>query len=408
MSLAENLLETLDSSPNARTADPVSEPHIVVGNDRRIVVPPELKLIAVTGDKDVETVTIDCVRYWDEHDLSTFAIYINYTLPDGTKGSYIPFELNVEEDKFSFEWTIGKEMTLVSGALEFLILARMVDDNGNEQYQWSSLPNSECSIAEGKDFLYTPETSEQQDQISQIIIASQQAILQANEAVQKAEDAAERAEAAMGKDVENRLLRLEDAVADLQYVEIVVGTFSASPSTAEMGSTVSSVALSWAVNKTPTALTLDGAAVDVVATSKTVTGAFTANVPGVFKTWTLKATDERGATSSKTASLSFLNGVYYGVATEPAAYDSAFILRLTKNLRSSKLTSFSVNAGSGQYIYYCLPKRMGTCSFKVGGFDGGFSLVDTISFTNASGCAEDYYVYRSDNAGLGQTAVTVS
>lgn len=202
---------------------------------------------------------------------------------------------------------------------------------------------------------------------------------------------------------EGRIKVLEDAVADLQYVEIVVGTFSASPSTAEKGSTVSSVALSWTVNKTPTALTLDGAAVDVAATSKTVTGTFTA-----YKEWTLKATDERGATSSKIASLSFLNGVYYGVATEPAAYNSAFILGLTKNLRSSKLTSFSVNAGSGQYIYYCLPTWMGTCSFKVGGFDGGFSLVDTISFTNASGHTEDYYVYRSDNAGLGQTAVTVS
>lgn len=203
--------------------------------------------------------------------------------------------------------------------------------------------------------------------------------------------------------MEGRFKTLEDAVADLNYKAIEISGFSASPSTAEMGSTVSSVALSWAVNKTPTELTLDGAAVDVAATSKTVTGTFTA-----YKEWALKATDERGATSSKTASLSFLNGVYYGVSTEPAAYDSAFILGLTKNLRSSKLTSFSVKAGSGQYIYYCLPKRMGTCSFKVGGFDGGFSLVDTISFTNASGYAEDYYVYRSDNAGLGQTAVTVS
>jgi hypothetical protein len=51
---------------------------------------------------------------------------------------------------------------------------------------------------------------------------------------------------------------------------------------------------------------------------------------------------------------------------------------------------------------------MGTRSFKVGGFDGGFTLYDTISFTNASGYTEEYYVYRSDNAGLGQTSVTVS
>ena len=191
--------------------------------------------------------------------------------------------------------------------------------------------------------------------------------------------------------------------AILDYKAIAISSFSASPSTAEMGSTVSSVALSWAVNKKPAALTLDGETLGNSETSKTVTGSFTSN-----KTWTLKATDERGATSTQTASLSFYNGVYYGAAAVPSAYDSTFVLTLTKNLRSSKLTSFSANAASGQYIYYCLPKRMGTCAFKVGGFDGGFSLVKTISFTNASGYTEEYYIYRSDNAGLGQTAVTVS
>lgn len=189
----------------------------------------------------------------------------------------------------------------------------------------------------------------------------------------------------------------------LDYKAIAISSFAATPSTAEMGSTVNSVTLSWGTSKTPTALTLDGTTLGVSEKQKTVTGTFTSN-----KTWTLKATDERGTTATKTAALSFFNGVYYGVAAEPASYDSAFILGLTKNLRSSKLSSFSVNAASSQYIYYCLPKRMGTCAFKVGGFDGGFSLVKTISFTNASGYTEDYYIYRSDNAGLGQTAVTVS
>ena len=204
-------------------------------------------------------------------------------------------------------------------------------------------------------------------------------------------------------DTEKRLTDLEKAVDDINYKEIIITSFSASPSTAEMGSKVTSVALSWGVNKTPTALTLDGSALGVNDKSKTVTGTFTAN-----KTWTLKATDERGATSEKTASLSFLNGVYYGAAAEPTEYNSAFILGLSKTLRSSYLSSFNANAGAGQYIYYCLPVRMGERSFKVGGFDGGFSLVRTIGFKNASGYTESYYIYRSDNASLGQTSVTIS
>lgn len=203
--------------------------------------------------------------------------------------------------------------------------------------------------------------------------------------------------------LENKVADLEEAVADLNYKAITINSFAATPSTAEMGSTVNSVTLSWGTSKTPTALTLDGTTIDTTETKKTVTGTFTSN-----KTWTLKATDERGTTATKTATLSFLNGVYYGALEEPLIYDSEFVLRLTKNLRSSKLTSFSVNAGIDEYIYYCLPKRMGTCSFNVGGFDGGFSLIDTISFTNASGYTEDYYIYRSVNSSLGQTTVTVS
>lgn len=232
-----------------------------------------------------------------------------------------------------------------------------------------------------------------------------------SEFAERAEEAAERAEAAadgLNEANENRIKALEDAVADLNYKAISISSFSASPSTAEMGSTVSSVTLSWGVNKTPTALTLDGSIIGVNDKSKTVTGTFKSN-----KTWTLKATDERDAVATKTASLSFLNGIYYGVSVEPNTYDSAFLLDgidrgLNKTLRNSKLTSFSETPGGDEYIYYCLPKRMGTCSFKVGGFDGGFTLVDTIAFTNAFGYTEDYFIYRSDNTGLGQTSVTVS
>ena len=88
--------------------------------------------------------------------------------------------------------------------------------------------------------------------------------------------------------------------------------------------------------------------------------------------------------------------------------DSTFIRALSRKLIGSKLASFTANATAGKYIWYCLPKRYGTCTFSVGGFTGGFTLVDTVSFTNASGYTEDYYIYKSDNAGLGSTTVTVS
>ena len=203
--------------------------------------------------------------------------------------------------------------------------------------------------------------------------------------------------------VEEDTTNLKQQMSDLNY-KAITASLSVDTTVKELGGSVTGAKLSWSVSKATRSITLDGVAVDGK-TSYTDPNTYTAN-----KTWTLKATeaDEKGATATATAKLNFYNGVYYGAAAEPATYDSAFILSLTKTLRSGKLTSFSANAGAGQYIYYCLPKRMGACSFKVGGFDGGFTLVKELSFTNASGYTETYYIYRSDNAALGSTAVTVS
>jgi hypothetical protein len=207
-------------------------------------------------------------------------------------------------------------------------------------------------------------------------------------------------------ELEEDVETLKQQMANLLYTAISVTSFTHNAGTKEYGQTVSSVNLSWAINKTPTALTLDGEALDVSLRSKALTGLSITKDKN--KTWKLVATDERGAKSEKTTTISFCNGVYYGVGAAQDAYDSAFVMGLTKNLRSNKLTSVTVTAGEGEYIFYCLPKRMGTCTFKVGGFEGGFELVATMSFTNASGYTEDYYIYKSVNANLGKTTVSIS
>lgn len=123
---------------------------------------------------------------------------------------------------------------------------------------------------------------------------------------------------------------------------------------------------------------------------------------------TLSATDERDKTVTKTTAVTFLNGVYWGVAVAASDFTSEFILKLTKGLQASRAKTFTVNAAAGQHIYYAVPTRYGACGFNVGGFDGGFSKVGTIQFTNASGYTEGYDIYMSDNAGLGSTTVKVS
>ena len=107
-------------------------------------------------------------------------------------------------------------------------------------------------------------------------------------------------------------------------------------------------------------------------------------------------------TISKTISFKFYNGVYYGVGD-----NSQTISNLTKELRPDRLKTFTVNATSGNYIYFAIPSSYGTPAFFVGGFEGGFTKIRTESFTNASGFAENYDVYKSNQADLGNTTVTV-
>ena len=221
---------------------------------------------------------------------------------------------------------------------------------------------------------------------------------------------------------EDRVAALEQQVADLNYKEIAISSFTVNPSILEIGSYASELAFKWATNKTPTALTFDGETIDASATAKTLTGIFSSDDGD--RTFTLKATDERDAVATKTATLRCYHGVYYGTAPSVDEWNDWLIEKegmgdanpvsymiwnyFTKTLRGSKLPSFSVNAGEGEYIYYALPVEMGTCSFKVNGFEGGFSLVDTITFSNRYGREHQYYLYRSDNASLGATTVTVT
>lgn len=194
MSLAENLLNSLDETAYANTriaGGGIEEEHIVVDASRTITVPANLKTIAVKGDKDIETVTIDCIRYWDGHDLSTFAIYINYILPNGDEGTYIPENITKLDDIFTFDWKIGSEFTYSQGKLTFWIVAKLTDNSGTLVRQWSSFQNSDCTIAQGGDKIYVPEKQTDQDVISQAISISRASAEAAEKAATNAREAAE-------------------------------------------------------------------------------------------------------------------------------------------------------------------------------------------------------------------------
>lgn len=196
-------------------------------------------------------------------------------------------------------------------------------------------------------------------------------------------------------------------LADLEYVPIEIASLSVSPSVVEDGSIQTSAVLNYSLNKAANRITLDGNNRPETAASGTISLSSLSLTSK--KTWTLGAIDERNRNVTKNVSLTFTNKVKYGAAAEPGSINDVFLNSLpTRTLSSGKVKSFSVTAGSGQYIWYALPSSYGTCKFTVGGFTGGFTQVAQFNHQNESGKVVEYRVYRSDNANLGSQSVSVS
>lgn len=153
MSQAEELLNSLtENDISLQLANPEAEPHIVVGDDRFISVPKELQRIAVQYDHDVETVTFDCPRYWDDLDMSDLSIYINYMRKDRVVGIYKATDISVDttnERIMHFNWKISRNVTEVVGQIKFLVCIKKGDADGNEVNHWNSELNTEMYISEG-------------------------------------------------------------------------------------------------------------------------------------------------------------------------------------------------------------------------------------------------------------------
>lgn len=142
----------LDEAINSYAGSGINESHIVIGRDRVICVPEELKKIAVQLDHNIETVTFDCPRYWDEHDLSEMDIKITFQRPDGYEDLAIVKNVRVDETDTSlihFDWTLSQLVTLSDGAITIAACARKDNAYGEMENHWSTELCTDLSVSKG-------------------------------------------------------------------------------------------------------------------------------------------------------------------------------------------------------------------------------------------------------------------
>lgn len=197
-------------------------------------------------------------------------------------------------------------------------------------------------------------------------------------------------------------------IDDLAYTKIAINSLTATNSSNEIGATVTASDVTWTLNKEPKTQKIQFASEAIENLDKSIRKkSYTGKTVKANTNIVLTVTDERGASVSRTATITFQPKVYWG-KTNKASLTNADILALEgSSLAGGRGRSFTVNAGVGEKIVYVIPTSFGTPTFNVGGFDGGFTKAQTLEFTNASGYKQSYDVWMSVNAGLGSTAVTV-
>ena len=153
MSQAEKLLASLyEDGASEYIVNKEGEPHIVVGADRYITVPEELKRIGVEKDHNIETVIFDCPRYWDGRDLSLMKVYVNYMCANKAVGSY-PAKLvwvdDTDDSIMHFEWEITDNVTQAAGPISFLVCTKYTNEAGKLVNHWNSEINDDMYVSKG-------------------------------------------------------------------------------------------------------------------------------------------------------------------------------------------------------------------------------------------------------------------
>ncbi|WBO23925.1 hypothetical protein [Sphingomonas abietis] len=179
--------------------------------------------------------------------------------------------------------------------------------------------------------------------------------------------------------------------AAVNYGGLRITGMSVTPAQAELGSTVSSVAVAWSIAGTPTAQTLEGAAVSAGNRSATFANVSASN------TYDLAVTDANapGAprSDSASASIAFLNKGHAGTITTSngAVLTSAAVNGMSQSWFAdavSRTLSFTTTADG--YVWYSQPASLpDPATFKLGGFAVTPGIA-TRSHTTATGQAVLY------------------
>jgi len=195
------------------------------------------------------------------------------------------------------------------------------------------------------------------------------------------------------------------ALDHLLYTTPQITSFTNNVNTVEMGSTVNSVTLNWALNKVIDSQSINNG-VGSIAVGTTTKALSSLNITS-DTTWTLSIADSQN-TVTKSTSVNFRNKRYWG-ASNLDVLDNAGILGLGSEFATDYSMSKTLDATGGKYLYFVVPSsfNLDASKFKIGGLANSNWTKTTVALTNASGYTTNYDVFRSGNIQTGSAIPVV-
>ena len=154
MATVDELLSTLDTDKT-----------LIIDKDLRIItIPAAVKSLGVQSDEDVLRLRFKMPRMYDDIDLSTFSIYINYMNAAGVGDVYTVDDMAFDDDTITFTWLVSRITTAAKGSVRFIVCMKLYDSAMEEvikEYNTTiaSLPvlegleTSEAAIEQNPDIL---------------------------------------------------------------------------------------------------------------------------------------------------------------------------------------------------------------------------------------------------------------
>lgn len=186
-----------------------------------------------------------------------------------------------------------------------------------------------------------------------------------------------------------------ETLDQLTYKELEVD-YKVQPNVAEIGETIDKVTFSWDYNK------------DILQQSfnninlNTNVRQYSLNNISTTTTKVLTATDGT-SNINQAMQILFKHAVYYGSAPDIQLTSQYIIQNFTRNLNLGS----TVTVNGKDYIYFVVPKELENITFYVGGFEGGFELINSNFKFTKNGITSNYVIFRSDVSGLGETTINI-